>query len=73
MNLILADVEEHYVVQLRAIRTKLRPARGPPPTDGTRANPNPMHSSPTTSRHSKSRHLESHCVVRLPNGRPAKP
>lgn len=34
MNLILADVEEHYVVRLRVVRTKLRPARGPPPTDG---------------------------------------
>ena len=54
MNLILADVEEHYVVRLRAIRTKLRPARGPPPTDGTPANPNPTHSSPINSCHSKS-------------------
>ena len=26
MNLVLADVEEHYVVRLRTSRTKLRPA-----------------------------------------------
>lgn len=28
MNLVLADVEEHYVVRLRTSRTKLRPAPG---------------------------------------------
>lgn len=28
MNLVLADVEEHYVVRLRTLRTKLRPAPG---------------------------------------------
>ena len=40
MNLILADVEEHYVVRLRVVRTKLRPVRGPPPpADGRPRNP----------------------------------
>ncbi|KAK9830583.1 hypothetical protein WJX81_001418 [Elliptochloris bilobata] len=34
MNLVLADVEEHYLVRLRVVRAKLRLACGPPPEDG---------------------------------------
>lgn len=43
MNLVLADVEEHYVVRLRTSRTKLRPAAGAAPADGMSCpHPNPM-------------------------------
>jgi hypothetical protein len=34
MNLVLADVEERYVVRLRMSRTKLRPVPGPAPANG---------------------------------------